>query len=102
MLVLAQSRTEAIERELLKERGIEVETGTELKDIKQEKGKVQVKIAKNGQKKEEEFDLVYAADGAKSTVRKKLNIPFTGSTFKPLMYLSDFEIPPIRDEDVHV
>jgi 2-polyprenyl-6-methoxyphenol hydroxylase-like FAD-dependent oxidoreductase len=39
MLVLPQSRTEAILRESLKDKGIEVETGTELKDIKAGKWK---------------------------------------------------------------
>lgn len=47
MLVLPQSRTEAILRESLKDQGIEVETGTELKEIKQENGKVQTQIFKN-------------------------------------------------------
>lgn len=55
---------------------------------------MQVKVAKNGEEKSEEYDIVYAADGARSAVRKKLGITFDGSTFKPLMYLSDFEIPP--------
>jgi 2-polyprenyl-6-methoxyphenol hydroxylase-like FAD-dependent oxidoreductase len=36
------------------------------------------------------YDYVFAADGAKSTVRKKLAIPFEGDTFKPEMYLSDY------------
>lgn len=76
LVTLPQSRTEELLRETLKERGTEIETGTELKDIKQHQGKVQVKIAKNGQEKEEEYDIVFAADGARSAIRTKLNIPF--------------------------
>jgi 2-polyprenyl-6-methoxyphenol hydroxylase-like FAD-dependent oxidoreductase len=98
MLVLPQSRTEAILRDALREKGIEVEVGTELKDIKQENGKVQTQIIKNEAVKDEEYDIVFAADGARSTIRKKLNVPFDGTTFKPLMYLSDYEIPTLKDD----
>jgi 2-polyprenyl-6-methoxyphenol hydroxylase-like FAD-dependent oxidoreductase len=38
------------------------------------------------------FDYVFAADGAKSIVRRRLEIPFDGETFKPEMYLSDYEL----------
>ena len=33
-----------------------------------------------------------AADGAHSTIRKKLGIPFDGETFKNEMYLVDYEL----------
>jgi 2-polyprenyl-6-methoxyphenol hydroxylase-like FAD-dependent oxidoreductase len=35
---------------------------------------------------------VLGADGAKSACRKLLGIPYLGDTFKPEMYLSDFEL----------
>ena len=41
------------------------------------------------------------ADGAKSTVRKKLQIPFEGTTFNKEMYLSDFKFVNPTD-DFHV
>jgi 2-polyprenyl-6-methoxyphenol hydroxylase-like FAD-dependent oxidoreductase len=44
-------------------------------------------------------DWVIGADGAHSLVRKTLNIPFNGDTYKNLFYLIDAKITGIKDSD---
>lgn len=93
MLILPQSRTELIFREMLMERGVPLELGVELVDIAPQEDYVQVSISKNGGAAiDERYDYVLAADGARSTIRKKLNIPFDGTTFPGDMYLADYEV----------
>jgi 2-polyprenyl-6-methoxyphenol hydroxylase-like FAD-dependent oxidoreductase len=49
MALLPQSRTEAILRDLIKERNILFETGTALTDISSNMNKVIVKVSKGGE-----------------------------------------------------
>jgi 2-polyprenyl-6-methoxyphenol hydroxylase-like FAD-dependent oxidoreductase len=84
--MLPQSRTELMLKELLEKKGGKVEMGTEVEKIGFKSGRAVVKTNKD----EQAYDVVFAADGAKSTIRKALNIPFEGTTLDREIYLSDY------------
>jgi 2-polyprenyl-6-methoxyphenol hydroxylase-like FAD-dependent oxidoreductase len=74
LYALAQNKTEEVLMNCLKNFGVSVQYSTELQDISETEEGVCVKV--NDQEKY--YDLVIAADGAKSFIRTRLNIKFLG------------------------
>ncbi|KAF9568778.1 monooxygenase [Agrocybe pediades] len=87
-MVLGQDNLDKIIRAELEKLGCTVELGVELLSFKQDEGSVQVKLGKyhlespNSPVKIEEtsYKWLVGADGARSTVRKQLGVPFPGET----------------------
>lgn len=89
LLMLEQSKTEKIFLKFISERGHSVERGTRFKSLIQEKeGVTSVVILPDGSEQSIKTKYVIAADGANSTIRNFLNIPFKGKTYpKPIFIL---------------
>jgi 2-polyprenyl-6-methoxyphenol hydroxylase-like FAD-dependent oxidoreductase len=65
---------------------------TTLSSLKQTSSNVELQL-QNGEKSIRlTAEWVIGADGAHSTVRKQLNIPFTGDTYNHVFYLADVEL----------
>lgn len=80
MLSLPQKETEKILTKHLKKSHINIEQGVELKNLKLKKESVEVFLKGKGTHlKREEYSYVIGCDGAHSTCRHLLNIPFEGS-----------------------
>ena len=73
----------------LKNFGIEVERGVELQKFQNTNDGVLVKLSNEPQEKK--YDLMFAADGSHSSVRKALGISFEGETSSSRIYLADYE-----------
>ncbi|WP_024805368.1 FAD-dependent monooxygenase [Nocardia sp. BMG51109] len=78
--VLGQSGTERILRGRLAEFGVRVELSTALADFTQDDGGVGATLTRPDGTEMVRADYLVGADGGRSTVRKKLAIPFEGST----------------------
>ncbi len=100
---LAQSETEKVLSEHLKTFGVEVERNVEVIDVKQGDGYATTTLKKaDADKTNSEFSIeskwVVACDGAHSTVRKILNVPFEGGQYDEIFALADvqcdFKDPP--------
>jgi len=89
LLMLEQSETEALFLKFINESGHTVERGIRFKSFLQEKeGVTSVVIMLDGSEQSIKAKYLIAADGANSTIRNFLNIPFTGKTYpKPLFIL---------------
>lgn len=79
MLSLSQNNIEKIFTSELSKRGISVERETELSSFKQNENSVVATINKQGKNEVIECSYLYGADGAHSTVRHQLGIPFEGN-----------------------
>jgi 2-polyprenyl-6-methoxyphenol hydroxylase-like FAD-dependent oxidoreductase len=90
MLVLPQRRTEEILEERLAEEGVRVETGAELVAVEQDKGSVTatVRTADGGESRIRARFLV-GCDGAHSSVRKLVGVPFEGKQMSELVLIGD-------------
>lgn len=86
VLILAQSETECILIEHIRQQGVTVTWNTPLTSLSQENEKV---LCSLGDDQQEEFDLVIGCDGARSTVRRELGIGFDGKVFSHDWYLAD-------------
>ena len=89
-LMLEQSHTESILVDFLKERGYEIERGTELKTINQNSDEV-VSVLKTTDGNVETMRTKYliGADGSHSIVREQSNIPFGGKTYEESLFVLD-------------
>jgi 2-polyprenyl-6-methoxyphenol hydroxylase-like FAD-dependent oxidoreductase len=89
LLMLEQSKTEKLFLKFISERGHSVERGIRFKSFIQEKeGITSVVILPDGSEQSIKAKYVIAADGANSTIRNFLNIPFKGKTYpKPIFIL---------------
>ena len=65
---------------------------TSLLSLSQDTGKVTLKLQSGADKQTITCDWLVAADGAHSTVRKQLSIPFNGDTYQHQFYLADIKI----------
>ncbi len=92
-LDLPQSKTEALFIERLAELGHEVERYVELSDLYQDEDVVTVELQKKGGVIEKpSYPYVIGCDGAHSTVRKLLDIPFEGDAYPEHFALADVHI----------
>lgn len=90
MLGLPQSRTERILIDLLAERGVAVEWKTPLETVERSDAPVAAAIADEGLS--DGWDLLIAADGAHSTVRRSLGIGFPGHKLEREWGLADVRV----------
>ncbi|WP_030268689.1 FAD-dependent monooxygenase [Streptomyces sp. NRRL B-24484] len=89
-LFLPQDRTEALLRARFAELGGSVEFGTELTGFTQDDERVTARLADG---REIEARYLIGCDGGRSTVRKRLGVPFTGNSEpEPAMVVGDLEI----------
>lgn len=79
MLIISQAESEKLFEEILNSKGIFIERGVELNDIKVTDTKVEVELKhENGHIEKSDYSKILATDGAHSVIRKKLGIGFIG------------------------
>ncbi len=93
-LILEQSATERILLQGLKNRGVEVEREVELIGFEQDKTKVSVQLKHGKNPKLESLEVAWllGCDGAHSTVRHQLDLPFSGSPYPETFILGDVKV----------
>ncbi|HVH76097.1 MAG TPA: FAD-dependent monooxygenase [Stellaceae bacterium] len=92
-LAIPQSETERLFTEHLSRLGVRVERETALVDFSQSETGVRARLARPGGGQEEvECDWLIGCDGAHSTVRHVLQVPFTGVTEPADFLLADVRI----------
>ncbi|ALL63116.1 pentachlorophenol 4-monooxygenase [Paraburkholderia caribensis MBA4] len=92
-LILPQSRTEAFLIEYLESRGVTPEWGVALVSLEQDAGGVDVTLRDvAGDEHTRRYRYVIGADGANSTVRRALDIPFSGATYPARFLLAEVEL----------
>ena len=79
MLSLPQNKIEQLYASELTKRGIIIERDTELTSFKQDENGVIATVNKQGQNEEIACSYLYGADGAHSTIRHQLDIPYEGN-----------------------
>jgi 2-polyprenyl-6-methoxyphenol hydroxylase-like FAD-dependent oxidoreductase len=89
MLALLQAETERILEERLAEHGIRVEWATEFRTLAAMPDRVVATLVHDGEESTVEADYLIGADGAHSTVRQALGLPFRGETDPSEWMLAD-------------
>jgi 2-polyprenyl-6-methoxyphenol hydroxylase-like FAD-dependent oxidoreductase len=92
MLLLEQSKNEQLLYEYLKDHGKEVHWKSELENFSQTGEGVTAQIKSNGAAEAIAGTYLVGCDGARSSVRQKLGLAFTGSTFERIFYVADTQI----------
>jgi 2-polyprenyl-6-methoxyphenol hydroxylase-like FAD-dependent oxidoreductase len=80
MLALLQAETERILEQSLAEYGTRVEWSTELTGLEATSDRVRARLVASGEEHNLEADYLIGADGAHSTARHALGVPFRGDT----------------------
>ncbi|MBA3648271.1 MAG: FAD-dependent monooxygenase [Chitinophagales bacterium] len=104
LLMLEQSKTERLLIEFLGQHGHAVEWQTELISYTQDADQVHATI-KHEEKGEEitKADYLVGADGAKSIVRRMLNIPFGGQTYPINLFVLDCKVNwNLADDEMYI
>ena len=92
-LITPQWRVEEALRQLLERSGGHVELATELVALEQDADTVTATLARGGKQERVRCLYVVAADGGKSFVRRHLEVPFEGETWKDeRMYVGDVRL----------
>ncbi len=103
MCVQSQEASERMLREALAERGIEVEWGSAVEHIHDGDGRPAVEVRTATGSSTMKPDIVLAADGASSSVRKALGISFEGVKYDEPWKLYDLELTgPLDADDGHI
>jgi 2-polyprenyl-6-methoxyphenol hydroxylase-like FAD-dependent oxidoreductase len=104
LLILPQSKTEAILEEHLRRFGISVERGTRLAGLAQDEDGVSATLEHaDGSKEEVRSSWLVGCDGAHSAVRHSLGLGFEGSSDPELWALVDAELrTSLPDDELHV
>lgn len=90
LLLLEQSQTEQLLTNFINNFGYSIERETELVQFTQDDHGVNSVLKRSdGQEESVTSKYLIAADGARSMVRKQLQIPFIGKTFPTALYVSD-------------
>ncbi|HEY2581826.1 MAG TPA: FAD-dependent monooxygenase, partial [Mucilaginibacter sp.] len=92
ILMYQQSKNEKLLLDFLTQNCCPVYWDTTLLSITQTASETQVHLQNGDQVSDIICDWVVGADGARSTVRKQLQIPFTGETYAHNFYLADLEL----------
>ena len=95
-LFIPQNKTEAVLNEALESLGVQVEWGTEVKDVSSCEEHVDVHFSDGEQSR---FSWLVGADGAHSTVRKCLGIEFPGAAIDQRWLLADLKLVEAGQED---
>lgn len=92
-LVLPQDRTEQLLLEALADAGVQVEWSTTLTGLAQRDDVVQADLrSPDGRSTRVHAAWLIGADGARSTVRAELDVPFTGETYPQRFFLADVDL----------
>ena len=97
MLLLPQTRTEAILRHHLEELGVGIEWGTELKAFQPVESGLGVELAASGGVQKDFCGYLAGCDGAHSPVRKGVGLEFAGATYRQNWLLADITLEPRLD-----
>jgi len=93
ILILEQSKNEALLYEQLRQHGGDVRWEHTLVDFTQDEHGVTARLATgSGQRSEIRARYLVGCDGARSPVRTSLGLGFAGSTFERLFYVADVRI----------
>lgn len=98
LLVLEQSRNEALLYEYLQQQGGKVDWQTELTSLQQTESAVRVTIKNKEGEEMIKAAWLIAADGGRSEVRHQLQIPFEGKTYEHIFYVADTGINQPREQ----
>lgn len=98
LFILEQSRNEELLLDYIEAKGGRVEFQTEMTsfEVKGNQTRVGIQHA-DGSLETIQADWVIAADGGRSPVRKALNIPFKGDTYKNIFYVVDTDVAWSKD-----
>lgn len=93
LLIVEQGKHEKILYDFIKSNGGDVRWKTELENFTQDESGVRANIkTANGETETIEAKFLVGCDGAKSSVRHTLDLPFEGSTFERLFYVADVQV----------
>jgi len=100
IFVYEQYKNERVLLDFLTQNCCPVYWETNLINLSQSKEKVQVELQSGEETVSLTCDWLVGADGARSVVRKQLNIPFNGDTYANEFYLADVELdnPEFNDD----
>ena len=103
LLILEQSKTEPLLIDFLRDQGHSVEWRTELSSFSQSDSGVSATLKHLDQEETIETDWLIGADGASSSVRKMLDVPFGGETYKESLFVLDCKINwPFKDDEAAI
>jgi 2-polyprenyl-6-methoxyphenol hydroxylase-like FAD-dependent oxidoreductase len=104
VLMLGQDENEWIMGEKLRERGVDVQWNTELVDLRQRTGHVDVTLRQpDGTMRELSAAWVAGCDGARSAVRELSRITFPGAPYEHVFFVADTEATgPMRPGELNV
>ena len=97
MLMLPQTRTEAILRQFLEELEVKIEWGTELTAFRMERMGICAELTHAGRQQEALSGYLAGCDGAHSTVRKQAGLEFPGAAYQQNWLLADVTLEPRLD-----
>lgn len=93
LLMIPQNETERILEEYVRGLGVDIERPYEAVEVRQDDEGVDVVVAdESGRRHTERATYVVAADGGQSTVRRRLGLPFNGSSYGLSAMLGDVRI----------
>lgn len=93
LLMLQQPRVEALLNSRLESLGVTVERPTELVTLRQDSDAVEVQLRHgDGSVEHAQTSWLIGCDGAHSTVRHQLGVPFVGAAFEENFAVADVEI----------
>ncbi|HEX3384853.1 MAG TPA: FAD-dependent monooxygenase [Mucilaginibacter sp.] len=92
VLLYQQYKNERLLLDYLTQHTCPVYWGTTLVKLRQQPGYAEAVLQNAEGEYTLKCDWVAGADGAHSTVRKQLNIPFSGDTYPSFFYLADIEV----------
>ncbi|MCA9648853.1 MAG: FAD-dependent monooxygenase [Myxococcales bacterium] len=92
LLFVSQVETERVLEEHLRQRGVEVERPVRLQTLRQDDDGVTVGLEREGRSEELRVRYVIGADGAHSTVRHRLAVPFRGDAYETEFILGDVDV----------
>ena len=99
-VILPQPEVEALLLAAAQRAGVQVERGVQLLGFEQREDRVAVRLGGPGPDEQEaEFAYVVGADGASSTVREQLGLPFDGLTYPATFMLADALVDGAPDHD---
>jgi 2-polyprenyl-6-methoxyphenol hydroxylase-like FAD-dependent oxidoreductase len=103
LLILEQSKTEPLLGEFLQQQGHRIEWHTELVSFTQNVSGVLATLEHHARQETIEIDWLIGADGVSSLVRKSLDIPFGGETYKESLFVLDCKINwPFKDDEAPI
>src|SRR5262249_45066821 len=92
LFILEQSKTEPLLIDFLQQQGHQVEWRTELDSFSQNDDGISATVKRLNKEETIETDWLVGCDGASSGVRKMLDIPFGGETYKESLFVLDCKI----------